>query len=106
MFDAVVILGARKGDSEQANAKKALLELFESERERVFYSRQLEIMFEDKWFHWITNRALRQLVNEGEVISEAYQLSNGVPLFIVRHKRVFTSRGLGGSRISRGSSGA
>ena len=86
MFDAAVILGARKGDSEQANAKKALLELFESERERVFYSRQLEIMFEDKWFHWITNRALRQLVNEGEGISEAYQLSNGVPLFIVRHK--------------------
>ena len=63
-----------------------MLKLFESERERVFYSRLLEIMFEDEWFHWITNRALRDLVDAGEVLSEDHALATGGMLRLVRHK--------------------
>jgi hypothetical protein len=77
---------AKKPDSEQAAARTALLELFEAERERVFYSRQLEIMFEHRWFHWITNRALRELIAEGEVTRESRALASGTTVHLVWHK--------------------
>lgn len=38
---------------------------FDKRRERVFYSRQLEVLNEERFFHWVTNRAIKQLVAEG-----------------------------------------
>src|SRR5215467_1190529 len=46
-------------------AKSDLITLFGEESESVFYQRQLQVMFEGKYFHWITVRALSELVQEG-----------------------------------------
>lgn len=60
-----MVASEKKVDSRQERARRALIEFFESNRERVFYSRQLEVLFERSWFHWITNRAIHQLIEEG-----------------------------------------
>jgi hypothetical protein len=43
----------------------------------VFYSRQLEVLFEDELFHWVTNRAVHRLIQEGRILSETRQLAIG-----------------------------
>jgi hypothetical protein len=68
-------LGRR--DSSQQEATAALRLLFDQESERVFYSRQLEVLHEAKWFHWITNRALRDLVARDEISYEVRPLDTG-----------------------------
>jgi hypothetical protein len=52
-------------DPAEQRARQDLIQLFEKQKDSVFFSRQLEVMFEEKYFHWITNRALRYLVKEG-----------------------------------------
>lgn len=61
-------------DLRQDEARAALEQLFQDERDRVFYSRQLEVRFEADWFHWITNRALRELVGRGVIRNEVRPL--------------------------------
>lgn len=46
-------------DPAQEQALRALRELFDQNRQNVYYHRQLQIMYEEKWFHWVTYRALR-----------------------------------------------
>ena len=58
----------RIDDSEEARARARLLAHFEDHLEAVFYSRQLEVIFEREFFHWVTNRALRRLVEEAELL--------------------------------------
>ncbi len=76
----------RVPDSEEDKARARLLAYFVDHPEEVFYSRQLEIMFEDEFFHWITNRALRRLVAESLVLSEARKLDIGSNIILVWHK--------------------
>lgn len=45
-------------------AKEVLQELFEKEKRRVFYMRQLEVRYERRFFHWITARAINELLEE------------------------------------------
>ncbi len=55
-------------------AKSDLMRLFEQEPETVFYQRQLQVMFEGKYFHWITVHALSELVQEGRLAAEVLPL--------------------------------
>ena len=48
-------------DEREVEARDELREFFQNKREAVFFSRQLEVLNEDKFFHWITNRAIRDL---------------------------------------------
>lgn len=64
-------------DSEDAKARARLLAHFEDNPQTVFYSRQLEVIFEREYFHWVTNWALRRLVEEGRILSEARRLDLG-----------------------------
>ena len=64
-------------DSEEEKARARVLAHFEDDPDNVFYSRQIEILFEHEYFHWVTNRALRRLVEEGRIRTEARQLSTG-----------------------------
>lgn len=52
----------------------------------VFYSRQLQIIYERHFFHWVTTRALSSLVDEGEVINEQRELSEGGVIELYWHK--------------------
>jgi hypothetical protein len=55
-------------------AKEELKNLFAEEPESVFYQRQLQVMFEKKYFHWITAHALSELVGEGRLALEVLPL--------------------------------
>ena len=55
-------------------AKVDLTKLYEEKPESVFYQRQLQVMLEGKYFHWITVRALYELVQEGVLASELVPL--------------------------------
>ena len=54
--------------------KSELIALFASQAESVFYQRQLQVMFEKDYFHWITVRALTELVEEGVITAESLAL--------------------------------
>lgn len=73
-------------DTEEARARARLLAHFIDNPESVFYSRQLEVLFEDEYFHWVTNRALRSLIHEGHVISEGRRLDIGSEIKLVWYK--------------------
>lgn len=75
-------------DKYQERARKDLLVFFNQEinKNKVFYSRQLEIIFEKRYYHWITNRALRDLIVSGIVLSEEYDLNNAGSVKLVWHR--------------------
>lgn len=70
-------------DTEEAKARSRLLAHFVDHPTPVFYSRQLDMLFEDEFFHWVTNRALRGLIKEGHVLSEARRLDIGSEIKLV-----------------------
>ena len=67
----------RSPDVREAAARETLRGFFENKRERVFFSRQIEVMHEDVYFHWITNRAIRGLLGEGVIRGETRKLNTG-----------------------------
>lgn len=46
-------------------AKDFLKGFFRENKEKVYYFKQLEVMFEKPFFHWVTARAIKELVDEG-----------------------------------------
>ncbi len=54
--------GGRARDPLVDRARFRIRELVMARPGRVFYSRQLEVMLEREFFHWITNRAVREMV--------------------------------------------
>lgn len=64
-------------DRREREAVQELRAFFESHREDVFFSRQLEVRYEDDYFHWVTNRALRELRDKGVVLGESRSLTAG-----------------------------
>jgi hypothetical protein len=73
-------------DTEEEKVRARLFTHFEDNPESVFYSRQLEVMFEGEFFHWVTNRALRRLVDEGRIRTETRQLSTGSGIKLLWHR--------------------
>jgi hypothetical protein len=68
-------------DSNIDGAKSLILkELFEGDPENVFYGRQIQVLFEDKYFHWITEKAIKELVAEGTIKYEKMILKNKVSI--------------------------
>ena len=62
--------GARREPADDEAVERAVAALrgwFRKNRKGVFYSRQLEIIHERPFFHWVTNAAIRQLAKEGEI---------------------------------------
>ena len=68
-------------------AKEVLRAYFEKNNEWVFYKRQLEVLFEKDFFHWITDRALTELAAEGYIAAD----TEVVP--VVRHLTFFRAKG-------------
>jgi hypothetical protein len=71
------VIGLRPPDLVQLSAVEAIRDYFKLNREAVVTSRQLEVAHEDKFFHWITNRAIRDLLNAGELLTEEKDLDFG-----------------------------
>lgn len=70
-------------DSEEAKARARLLAHFVDHPSEVFYNRQLEVVFENEYFHWVTNRALRGLIAENAVTMEARKWGIGSEMKLV-----------------------
>jgi len=61
-------------------AKEKLVALFIENPKGVFYEHQLEIFLERQFYHWITGKALHELVAEEKVASELLTLSGAVQI--------------------------
>ncbi len=79
-------LGERPPDPRQEAALDSLREVFEKNRNRVFFSRQLEVLHEATWFHWVTNRALKELAAEGTIQREERPLLTGGHVVLMWHR--------------------
>lgn len=65
-------------------ARTAVLELFAQNPERVFYQRQITVLLEKPFFHWITIRVLKELEEAGQIKSELMTLTEKVSIRIYR----------------------
>lgn len=74
-------------DPQEEEAKKTIKEFFENNKEIVFYSRQVEVIHETQYFHWITNRALRELATQGDIRLQQEELSTGGTVNLYWHRR-------------------
>lgn len=70
-------------------AKADLAEWFKNNPTGVFYGRQIEVIFEKRYFHWITHKALKELTNENKSLieSEVRTTAGGNKLRIYWSKR-------------------
>lgn len=74
-------------DPVEIDARDLLREFFERNRQHVYFSRQLEVQHEDRYFHWITNRAIRELEAEGVIRSERRNLVSGGTIKLLWNRR-------------------
>jgi hypothetical protein len=65
------------GDPAQTRAVAVLRSFFRERNEQVFFSRQVEVIHEGEFFHWVTNRAIRELEAAGEIASDVRRLKTG-----------------------------
>ncbi len=84
-FDEIYDDSLQSSDETELEARDHLRRFFDKSREGVFFSRQLEVQNEGKYFHWITNRAIHDLEAEGSVKSEWRKLSTGTSIKLVWH---------------------
>jgi hypothetical protein len=71
----------RPRDNKIDEARDVLLtEVFGAQPQRVFYERQIEVLYERRFFHWITRRALGELAGEGKIGSELLPLIHPINL--------------------------
>jgi hypothetical protein len=77
----------RPPDPKQGDAREAIRRHVDAHRGHVFYSRQLQILMERDYFHWITNRAMQDLINEGYLLSEDRRLKFGGTMKLLWHHK-------------------
>jgi hypothetical protein len=76
----------RPPDATQERAEGELETFFDQRRGAVFYSRQVEVLHEGTYFHWITNRALQVLEERRAIFSERRLLITGGQIKILWHR--------------------
>jgi len=84
--DADIEVIEYRRDEKIDEAKEAILAFLTENSAHAFYERQLTIIFENRYFHWITVKALLELTDEGSIASELLQLVPGVPIRFFRMK--------------------
>lgn len=72
-------------------AREELAKFFDENDEGVYYLQQLEIFFEKKpfrFYHWITSKAVNELIEDGLLGSEEMPLSKGTSVKFVFTKKL------------------
>jgi hypothetical protein len=69
-------------------AKDELENFFNNHLDNVYYIRQLEVLFEKKFFHWITARAISELIDKGFLKVQEEVLIGATRVKFVFHHRV------------------
>ena len=75
----------REEDANEQDVRQKLVDWFRENPQKVFFSRQLEVKFEDRHFHWITNRAIRALINDGLIKTETRLLRSSGSIHLLWH---------------------
>jgi hypothetical protein len=84
-FDEELALPAGREDRYVISARERIRQWFRDNPNRVVYQQQLCVLLERDYFHWITRRAVEELVAENRLISEAVSLrGEGKPLRVYR----------------------
>jgi len=78
---------AEPNDPIETEAREFLRDFFDRNPQRVYFSRQLEVQNEQRYFHWITNRAVRDLEAEGAILTERRKLDSGGTVKLVWHRK-------------------
>jgi len=73
-------------DAVEQEARDHLRRFFDQNRDKVFFSRQIEVQNEKLYFHWITNRAIHDLEAEGIIKSEVQKLPRAGSIKLVWHR--------------------
>jgi hypothetical protein len=60
--------------------------IYEQDKEAVYYIRQLQVKFEEKYFHWITNNALTGLLKMGYLTDYRFDRERGTSTRYFLHK--------------------
>lgn len=69
-----------------AEVSEKLRVFFEARKEEVFFARQLHVLFENEYFHWVTHWALRDLEALGIIRSEERTLGVGSTIKLYWHR--------------------
>jgi len=81
--------GKKKFDVNDSYIKEAVEEiytLFEEDKSKVFYLRQLQVKYEKKYFHWITYHAVNKLLESGNLKNKLVKNINGTTIQFIFHK--------------------
>jgi hypothetical protein len=68
-------------------AKEELVGFFRENDKDVFYMQQLEVFFEKQFFHWITAKAINELIHEGALKAEVRPLLGETRVKFVFNRR-------------------
>ncbi|MDP2766039.1 MAG: hypothetical protein Q8O41_01090 [Candidatus Methanoperedens sp.] len=69
------------------DAKTDLLEFFNERKSETFYLKQIIIFFEKKYYHWITAKAVSELVEERQLKENRISFGKSRELRFIFHKR-------------------
>jgi hypothetical protein len=74
-------------DKYEVEARERLEGFFEKHDDDVFFGNQLAVQNEKEFFHWVTHRALAELIGEGLLLTETRSLASGSELKLIWHRR-------------------
>lgn len=69
-------------------ARAELTGFFNENTEGVFYLKQVEVFFERKFYHWITAKAVNELIEDGFLRTEEVPLGEGARVKFVFNKKL------------------
>ena len=75
----------RRDDSYEQEVRRRLVDFFHDNQKKVFFSRQLEVKFENDYFHWVTNRAIRALIIDGLIKQETRKIKSAGEIHLLWH---------------------
>jgi len=94
--DGFSLLKDHRSSSYRDDAKAKLKALFDVNRREVYYVRQLQVMFEEEIFHWITHQAIIELEGEKYLkrIVKSFNMSESSTLlhFFAHHTNRYAER--------------
>src|SRR6185503_1199859 len=77
----------REPDEYEVSARRKLEEFFDKNTSDVFFGNQLAVQNEDTFFHWITYRAIADLVEAGLIHTKRRKMAIGSEIKLVWHRK-------------------
>jgi hypothetical protein len=79
-------------DTKIDEAKDRILTVMGAEDKRVFFIKQLQVMLEGEFYHWIVGRAVGELVEEKRIGHENVRLRHGKASFLYSRRHRYPRR--------------